>query len=149
VDWAIAMLSWPGHLPEGKVVNDPVELLDVMPTILDSAGISIPSTAQGQSLLRLAAGETPARDAAFCEIDFMRPQVERYFLPNSRRVMIRTRQWKMSYFIDRTGDARDGDLYHIEKDPDELKNLWADKLYADVVARLETRVKRWSEETSG
>ena len=59
------------------------------------------------------------------------------------------RQWKMSYFVDRTGDARDGDLYHLEKDRDELNNLWADKSYADVVTRLENRVKRWNEETSG
>ena len=146
---AIAMLSWPGHLPQGKVVDDPVELLDVMPTILDAAGVSLPSTAQGQSLLRLAAGEAPGRDAVFSEIDFMRPQFERYFLPNSHRVMIRTRRWKMSYFVDRTGDDRDGDLYHLEKDPHELNNLWADKSYADVVARLENRVKRWNEETSG
>ena len=146
---AIAMLSWPGHLPQGKVVDDPVELLDVMPTILDAAGVSLPSTAQGQSLLRLASDEAPGRDAVFSEIDFMRPQFERYFLPNSHRVMIRTRRWKMSYFVDRTGDDRDGDLYHLEKDLAELNNLWADKSYADVVARLENRVKRWNEETSG
>ena len=57
--------------------------------------------------------------------------------------MVRTREWKMSYFIDRRGDARDGDLYHLPKDPNELRNLWRDKACAGVIARLEARVGQW------
>ena len=44
-------------------------------------------------------------------------------------------------------DARDGDLYNLTNDPDERRNLWKDKTYADVVARLEARVMQWDEET--
>ena len=143
----ILIVSWPGHLPEGKTIDDPVELIDVMPTMLDAAGVRLPSTVQGRSLLPLIAGREPGRDAVFCEIDFTEPQFERYYLPNSRRVMVRTREWKMSYFVDRSGDAREGDLYHLAGDPDELRNLWGDKTYADVVARLEARVGQWDEET--
>jgi len=145
----ILIVSWPGRLPEGKAIDDPVELVDVMPTVLDAAGVPAPSTVQGRSLLPMIAGREPGRDAAFCEIDFTKPQFERYYLPNSRRVMVRTREWKMSYFVDRSGDARDGDLYHLADDPDEVRNLWADKTYADVVARLEARVRRWDDQTKG
>jgi len=145
----ILIVSWPGRLPEGKTIDDPVELVDVMPTMLDAAGVRPPSTAQGRSLLPLIAGREPGRDAAFCEIDFTEPQFDRYYLPNSRRVMVRTQEWKASYFVDRSGDARDGDLYHLADDPDELHNLWGDKTYADVVARLEARVEQWDEETKG
>jgi len=145
----ILIVSWPGRLPEGKAIDDPVELVDVMPTVLDAAGVPTPSTVQGRSLLPMIAGREPGRDAAFCEIDFTKPQFERYYLPNSRRVMVRTREWKMSYFVDRSGDARDGDLYHLADDPDEVRNLWADKTYADVVARLEARVRRWDDQTKG
>ena len=35
-------------------IDDPVELIDVMPTIFDAAGVTLPKTAQGQSLLPLA-----------------------------------------------------------------------------------------------
>ena len=31
--------------------------------------------------------------------------------------------------------------------PDELENLWADPAHADVIARLQARVKQWEEET--
>jgi arylsulfatase A-like enzyme len=102
---------------------------------------------QGRSLLPLIAGDEPGRDAVFSEIEFTLPQFERYYLPNSRRVMVRTRDWKMSYFVDRSGAARDGDLYHLADDPNELRNLWADETYADVVARLERRVARWDRQT--
>ncbi len=144
---AILIVSWPGHLPEGTVVDEPVELVDVMPTILDAAGVPRPTTVQGRSLLPLIAGDEPGRDAVFSEIEFTLPQFDRYYLPNSRRVMVRTPEWKMSYFVDRSGAARDGDLYHLADDPDELRNLWADKTYADVVARLERRVARWDRQT--
>jgi arylsulfatase A-like enzyme len=145
----ILIVSWPGHLPEGKVIDDPVELIDVVPTMLDAAGIPLPSTVQGRSLLPLIAGRQPGRDAVFSEIDFSLPQFERYYLPDSRRVMVGTREWKMSYFVQRLGDARDGDLYHLRDDPDELENLWGDKAHADVIARLEARVKGWEKETKG
>lgn len=144
---AILIVSWPGRVPEGRVIDDPVELIDVMPTILDAAGVRLPSTAQGSSLLPLMTGREKGRDAVFSEIDFSTPQFDRYKMPNSRRVMIRTRQWKMSCFIHRSGDARDGDLYHLTEDPHELVNLWGDKTYADVIARLEARVKEWDDET--
>ena len=144
---AILMVSWPGHLPEGKVVDDPVELIDVMPTLLDAAGIPVPKGTHGRSLLPLIAGREPARDAVFSEVDFTVPQFERLRVPNGRRVMIRTREWKMSCFADRQGEARDGDLYHLTDDPDELRNLWADAAHADAVARLEARIRQWDGET--
>jgi arylsulfatase len=144
---AILIVSWPGHLPEGKVVDDPVELVDVMPTMLDAAGIEVPSTAQGRSLLPLVAGRQQGRDAVFSEIDFANPQFDRYYLPKSRRVMVRTAEWKMSCFVERSGDARDGDLYHLAEDPHEVRNLWSDKTYRDVVAALEARIRKWDDET--
>ena len=144
---AILIVSWPGHLPQDKAIDAPVELVDVMPTILDAAGIEIPSTAQGRSLLPLIHGRAEGRDAVFSEIDFTLPQFERYYLPESRRVMIRTREWKMSYFVQRSGEARDGDLYHLTVDPDERRNLWGDHAYTKVVARLENQIGQWDEHT--
>ena len=144
---AICMAAWPGRLPEGQVVDEPVGLIDVMPTILDAAGIPLPGTAQGRSLLPLMTGQAERTGETFCEIDFLRPQVDRYYLPNSRRVMVRTAEWKMSCFVDRQGADRDGDLYHMTEDPEEKHNLWSDRSYADVVAQLEGRIRRWQEDT--
>ena len=45
-------------LPRGQVLDQPVELRDIMPTLLEAAGVPIPESVDGQSLLGLARGET-------------------------------------------------------------------------------------------
>jgi len=44
-------------LKEGIVIDEPVGLEDIMPTILDMAGVPIPETVEGRSLLPLMRGE--------------------------------------------------------------------------------------------
>jgi arylsulfatase len=48
--------SW--GLPRGQVLDQVVELRDVMPTLLEAAGVEIPGSVDGQSVLTLARGET-------------------------------------------------------------------------------------------
>jgi len=44
----------------GTVLDHPVGLEDIMPTVLDMAGVEIPGTVEGQSLLPLMRGEDPS-----------------------------------------------------------------------------------------
>lgn len=44
----------------GRVVDEVVELRDVMPTLLDLAGLPIPDTCDGRSLVPFLRGETPS-----------------------------------------------------------------------------------------
>jgi arylsulfatase A-like enzyme len=48
----------PGTIPAGRVVDTPVELVDVAPTILDILGVPTPPAMEGKSLLGLATGRT-------------------------------------------------------------------------------------------
>jgi arylsulfatase A-like enzyme len=48
----------PGTIPAGDVVDTPVELVDVAPTILDVLGVPTPPAMEGKSLLGLATGRT-------------------------------------------------------------------------------------------
>ncbi|MBO4368063.1 MAG: arylsulfatase [Clostridia bacterium] len=50
------LIAGPGIVP-GTVSDMPVELMDVMPSLLDGCGISIPDTVDGKSFLPLARGE--------------------------------------------------------------------------------------------
>jgi arylsulfatase A-like enzyme len=50
-------------------IDDPVELRDVLPTLLDAAGAPIPTTIEGKSLLQLARSEGGWREYIDLEHD--------------------------------------------------------------------------------
>ena len=47
------MMRWPGVLPAGRVVDEVVQTIDVMPTLLAISGLAAPMEVQGQSLVPL------------------------------------------------------------------------------------------------
>ena len=47
------MMRWPGVLPAGRVVDEVVQTIDVMPTLLAISGLTAPPEIQGQSLVPL------------------------------------------------------------------------------------------------
>lgn len=59
----------------GAVVTQPVESIDIAPTILDFVGQEIPNAMDGRSLLPLLAGDVPEdwRTYTFSELDFSEP----------------------------------------------------------------------------
>ena len=42
---------WPGRVPEGRVVDDLVNLMDLAPTFLEAGGVRIPACMEGRSLV--------------------------------------------------------------------------------------------------
>lgn len=52
------LLSLPGVIPEGKVVDARVRSIDIAPTVLDVLGLERPSKMSGASMLALAKGST-------------------------------------------------------------------------------------------
>jgi arylsulfatase len=62
------VLRWPGVLPAGKRVSQTVQLIDVMPTLLEQLELPPPAGLQGASLAPWLAGEPPSAAAiAFAE----------------------------------------------------------------------------------
>ncbi|MEW6074254.1 MAG: sulfatase, partial [Planctomycetota bacterium] len=58
----------PGRLPAGHVVAEQVSGVDLMPTVLELAGLPVPAGLAGRSLLRLLAGEADAPRPAWSEV---------------------------------------------------------------------------------
>ncbi len=57
----VPLMMWGPGIPAGRRIAEPVGLLDVLPTILDLAGVAIPAQAMGQSLVpALASGHAEA-----------------------------------------------------------------------------------------
>ncbi|MCP4805770.1 MAG: sulfatase-like hydrolase/transferase [Proteobacteria bacterium] len=51
------VVIWPGHLPEGIRIDEPVSMIDVLPTVLELADLPPAEVQQGRSLVPLLLGK--------------------------------------------------------------------------------------------
>jgi uncharacterized sulfatase len=134
------LVCYPEAFPAGVVCEDLVESIDLAPTFLEVAGLPVPETMQGRSLVGLVEGAIADwRDDAFCEIDLrLNPRMHGPNDPGSRDyvAMICTRRWKYVHFP----TLGIGELYDLEHDPHELDNLFYDPAYAGRVAEMRLRL---------
>ena len=142
------VLSCPALLPEGMVIDEPIEMVDFLPTLMDLSGLDVPDSISGRSLCGLIRGEAKkVRSACFGEIDHSRSMYKELRNGTGRRVMVRTRQWKLEYFMDERVADKDGSLYNLEKDSAEEHNLYGQPKYAGVIKELEGLAEKWNRST--
>ena len=134
------LIRYPARFPQGAVCEALVESIDLPATFLDVAGVEIPRTMQGRSLVGLAEGGIEDwRDDAFSEIDLhLNPKMHGPSDPGSRDyvAMICTREWKYVHFP----NLGIGELYDLVNDPHELTNLFYAPAYASKVAEMRLRL---------
>jgi len=135
----IPLILWyPGVLPAGRIVEDPVQCIDVMPTVLELAGAAVPTGAEGQSLMPLIREETSAwrRRPVYCETSDggYTASLEQY----ARRVRaVRTERWKLVHF---SPEDR-GELYDLVADPDEREDVHRE--HPQVADSLQSLLDTW------
>jgi len=131
------IVRWPGAGRPGLVSDAPVELIDLMPTWLEAAGVAVPDMLPGRSLRPLLAGQAPEkihwREATFSE------QYTPVDTPGAPRGQwaLRTARYKL---IERAG-ARSA-LYDLAEDPNEFRNRLDDDEMIDVRDFLRGRLLR-------
>ncbi|MCL4685276.1 sulfatase-like hydrolase/transferase [Myxococcota bacterium] len=112
------LVRWPGRIEPGRVSGAPVSLVDVLPTILDAAGIPIPPQLRGQSILPLARGEetSPGERNAYALEVSVKP---------FRFLVVREERWKLTCRprVDGSCEYR---LVDLVADPDELDDRSTD-----------------------
>ena len=103
---------WPGYIEPGLVLDAMVGLQDLMPTILDYAGCSIPPYLHGVSLRPFLGGLSPEwRQAYYVEnITFVNRYEQRCIRTGTSKLIL--------------SDAGPHELYDLQNDPEEELNIY-------------------------
>jgi len=129
-----AIARWPkGIRQPGRRIEQYVSLADFAPTFLEATGLQPERSFAGRSLLPFFRGESPPdwRDALFTQSNGN----ELYGIQRS----VTTRRWKYVY----NGFDFD-ELYDLERDPHETKNLADDPAYIEIVHQMCRRMWRFA-----
>ncbi|MEO9477318.1 MAG: sulfatase [Cyclobacteriaceae bacterium] len=138
----VPMLAMGGGIPEGSVVDEVVQNIDIAPTVMDFAGMETKSHMDGSSFKNLLYQESiPWRDTVFYEYFWERP------FPQTPTVhAVRTSRYK---FIRYHGVWDINELYDIENDPHEMNNLIRDPEFKEIAIGLRTAIFDWLSKTDG
>ena len=138
------IFRWPGHVPQGHVLNGPVEVTDLVPTIFDLIGIKIDPLFQGRSLASTLCGESAIdtnRSIYLYRQDykgsFKKLLFDREIWLEGEKFGVRTGKWK---YIEGPKE-KTKELFDLENDPGELINRY--KVFPDKVTELQTKLDIW------
>lgn len=129
------VIRWPGHIKPSSTNHAMVMNIDFAPTLLEAAGASVPKDMQGRSFLASLDGRKLK--------DWRTSIYYRYYhYPGDHQVQphygVRTDRYKLIYY----NKLGEWELYDLEKDPRELRNVYTDKSYAGTVKKLKTELAR-------
>ena len=131
------VMRWPEKISQGAVNNNLVLNLDMAPTLLEIAGISVPSDMQGRSFTQLF-------DKEYSQ-DWRKSVYYHYYeYPHGwhktkRHNGVRTDRYKLIHFYN---DIDDWELYDLEEDPYEVNNLYQDPDYQSLTDSLKSELAR-------
>ena len=121
-------IAWaPGRLPAGERYDGMIEQFDIAAMLLEFAGLRLQESSPARSAGDLVRGTWSGRDAVFAEHgpDALQHEVDYMH-------MVRTDRWKLVRYKERDF----GELYDLESEAGETRNLWDDPEYRDVKLEL-------------
>jgi len=130
----LLIIVWKGRIAAGisdKLVNTGS---DILPTLLEAAGVEQPRKLTGMSLLPLAFGRSPAswRDHVVVQNNMTQtgPVEELGFAPTMEGRMVRTERYK--YCVYSRGIHRES-LVDLQADPGEMSDVATEEKYREVL----------------
>jgi N-sulfoglucosamine sulfohydrolase len=155
----------PGGFTGGKVIDEMVSLIDLLPTAYDVAGIDIPKHVEGKSLVPLANGRSPAhRDVIFAESNFHAAYEPMRCIRTERYKYIRRYDGREEPVLPNMDDGPSKDLlldqgwaehrrdkemlYDLMFDPTEADNLIDDPDMSVIKESLSNRLTEWMCDTA-
>jgi arylsulfatase A-like enzyme len=144
------MIRLPGGVQPGKY-RDLVETTDLLPTLFELCGVPEPVPCQGRSFAPLLRGERyEEREVVFAENII--PEVITsgrldYAFEKGKGIMgarhpdakmVRSDRWKLNYYAN-----GEGELYDLDNDPGEERNLFRDPSRQATVREMKDRLLDW------
>lgn len=130
------IMRFPSSLKRKGNIKEMVQNIDFAPTMLDIAGVEIPSDIQGISLMPLLRNETSPenwRESLYYHYhEFPAEHMVK------RHYGIRTERYKLIHFYH---DIDTWELYDLQNDIQEMNNLYGKPEYDDVVKELKAQLK--------
>jgi arylsulfatase A-like enzyme len=150
VPWLVRL---PGQMRQ-KVISNPVSHIDFVPTLLDLLGQSNHSQCAGKSVLPLIDDATALPNNVFLEWAPNRTKVKKGSRLARRRMIKRAVEESTRTLVSPDGwklclrDKDLNELYNLNEDPFETRNLYPNSQYAAVVSRFTTEIYRWQDATN-
>lgn len=138
------LLCAPGFIPAGRKVDSIVANIDLAPTLVELAGAAIPETMDGRSFLDLLGGNTNAsngRESLLYEYYW-----EHSFPMTPTTFALRSDRYKL---IQYHGIWDTDELYDLQQDPHETRNLIHDPAHQQRVGELRRQLHERLKETGG
>lgn len=136
------VVRWKGQTPAGAEVDRPISHIDLYPTFLDYFGQEKPEILQGESLLtHFKNPEQCDREKAFLEFNRFELDHDGFGAFSPTRC-VTDRRFKLAINL-----TDKDELYDLESDPDELRNLIDDAEFAEDRDRLHKDIIDWMNRT--
>ncbi len=136
------LARWPGHIPPGTSCDVPVSLIDIVPTIFEVTGYDAPPILQGESIRGLLeAPSTRVERSIFME--FGRYEIDHDGFGGFQPIRsVFDGRYKLVINLLTTDE-----LYDLESDPEEMKNLIASPEHAEKRNSLHDEILDWMNRT--
>ncbi|HEX4706243.1 MAG TPA: sulfatase-like hydrolase/transferase [Candidatus Udaeobacter sp.] len=138
----------------GRVVSQPVGHIDFVPTLLDLLGQPKHAQCAGKSLLPLINEQAVPTQHVILEWAPNRTKIKKGTRLARRRIIKRAVEESTRTVVARDGwklclrDKDSNELYNLNDDPLETRNLYLDRQYASVISHLSDEIHRWQESTN-
>jgi len=134
------LVRWPGVVRPGSVNKDLVQNIDFAETFLDIAGAPIPGDMQGRSIVPLLKGERPAdwRDSLY----YHYYEYPAWHMVRRHEGVAKQRYKLIRFYGKDVPGGEEWELYDLEKDPQELNNVYGNPEYGKIEDRLKKELLR-------
>ena len=131
-------MSWPGVIKKGTRYKEFIQNIDYAPTMIDAAGLEVPETMQGISMMPVLKGKAK---------DWRKSVYYHYYERDTehncpRHEGVRTDRYKLINFY----DYGEYNLFDMVKDPDEMRDVSKHPAYRTILQEMKQELARLRKE---